>query len=88
MLGRKGQPLAIGSLERFLADYERASGKLALPPVAPPTGRSVAIVGSGPAGLSAAGDLVQRGHRVCVFEALHELGGVLVYGIPDSACLS
>jgi glutamate synthase (NADPH) small chain len=54
-----------------------------LPAIAPPTGKSVAIVGSGPAGLSAAGDLIQKGHRVRVFEALHELGGVLVYGIPE-----
>ncbi|HTM16641.1 MAG TPA: NADPH-dependent glutamate synthase [Terracidiphilus sp.] len=83
VLGRKGAPLAIGYLERFVADYERESGRLGLPQIAPPTGKSVAIVGSGPAGLSAAGDLVQKGHRVHVFEALHELGGVLVYGIPE-----
>jgi glutamate synthase (NADPH/NADH) small chain len=83
VLGRKGAPVAIGNLERFIADYERASGNLGLPAIAPPTGKNVAIVGSGPAGLSAAGDLVQKGHRVRVFEALHELGGVLVYGIPE-----
>jgi glutamate synthase (NADPH) small chain len=83
VLGRKSAPLAIGHLERFVADYERESGRLGLPQIAPPTGKSVAIVGSGPAGLSAAGDLVQKGHRVHVFEALHELGGVLVYGIPE-----
>jgi len=83
VLGRKGAPLAIGHLERFVADYERESGQLGLPHIAPPTGKSVAIVGSGPAGLSAAGDLAQKGHRVHVFEALHELGGVLVYGIPE-----
>jgi glutamate synthase (NADPH/NADH) small chain len=83
ILGKKGKPVAIGNLERFIADYERMSGKLGLPPNAPPTGKSVAIVGSGPAGLSAAGDLIQKGHRVRVFEALHELGGVLVYGIPE-----
>jgi len=83
VLGRKGAPVAIGNLERFVADYERASGQLGLPSNAPATGKSVAIVGSGPAGLSAAGDLVQKGHRVRVFEALHELGGVLVYGIPE-----
>jgi glutamate synthase (NADPH/NADH) small chain len=83
VLGKKGQPLAIGNLERFIADFERASGQLGLPVNAAPTGKSVAIVGSGPAGLSAAGDLVQKGHRVRVFEALHELGGVLVYGIPE-----
>jgi glutamate synthase (NADPH) small chain len=83
VLGRKGGSLAIGHLERFVADYERESGNLALPQIAPSSGKSVAIVGSGPAGLSAAGDLVQKGHRVHVFEALHELGGVLVYGIPE-----
>jgi glutamate synthase (NADPH/NADH) small chain len=83
VLGKKGAPLAIGNLERFVADYERTSGQLGLPPNAPSTGKSVAIVGSGPAGLSAAGDLIQKGHRVRVFEALHELGGVLVYGIPE-----
>ena len=83
VLGRKGEPLAIGNLERFIADFERESGSLGLPAIAPPTGKSVAIVGSGPAGLSAAGDLVQKGHRVRVFEALHEPGGVLVYGIPE-----
>jgi glutamate synthase (NADPH/NADH) small chain len=83
VLGKKGAPVAIGNLERFVADFERTSGQLGLPTNAPPTGKSVAIVGSGPAGLSAAGDLVQKGHRVRVFEALHELGGVLVYGIPE-----
>jgi glutamate synthase (NADPH/NADH) small chain len=83
VLGKKGAPLAIGNLERFIADFERQSGQLGLPPNAPATGKSVAIVGSGPAGLSTAGDLVQKGHRVRVFEALHELGGVLVYGIPE-----
>jgi glutamate synthase (NADPH/NADH) small chain len=82
-LGKKGAPVAIGNLERFVADFERESGQLGLPANAPATGKSVAIVGSGPAGLSAAGDLVQKGHRVRVFEALHELGGVLVYGIPE-----
>ena len=83
VLGKKGAPVAIGNLERFIADYERKSGELGLPAIAPPTGKRVAIVGSGPAGLSAAGDLAQKGHRVRVFEALHELGGVLVYGIPE-----
>jgi glutamate synthase (NADPH/NADH) small chain len=83
LLGKKGQPLAIGHLERFVADYEQATGQLGLPPIAAPTGKKVAIVGSGPAGLSCAGDLIQKGHRVRVFEALHELGGVLVYGIPE-----
>ena len=83
VLGKKGAPIAIGNLERFVADFERTSGQLGLPAIAPATGKSVAIVGSGPAGLSAAGDLVQKGHRVRVFEALHEPGGVLVYGIPE-----
>ena len=83
VLGKKGAPVAIGNLERFVADFERASVLRGLPAAAPATGKRVAIVGSGPAGLSAAGDLVQKGHRVRVFEALHELGGVLIYGIPE-----
>jgi glutamate synthase (NADPH/NADH) small chain len=83
VLGKKGKPVAIGNLERFVADFERLSGKVGLPANAPATGKNVAIVGSGPAGLSAAGDLIQKGHRVRVFEALHELGGVLIYGIPE-----
>src|ERR1017187_530946 len=83
ILVKKGAPVAIGNLERCVADFERESGQLGLPANAPATGKSVAIVGSGPAGLSAAGDLIQKGHRVRVFEALHELGGVLVYGIPE-----
>jgi glutamate synthase (NADPH/NADH) small chain len=83
LLGNKGAPLAIGYLERFVADYEQETGQLGIPPIAPPTGKKVAIVGSGPAGLSCAGDLIQKGHRVRVFEALHEIGGVLVYGIPE-----
>src|SRR5208337_1192244 len=82
-LGKKGHSVAIGYIERFIADYERITGKLGIPPMAPPTGKSVAMVGSGPTALSAAGDLIQKGHRVRVFEALHELGGVLVYGIPE-----
>lgn len=80
---KKGSSIAIGHLERFVADWERASGMLGLPAIAPPSGKRVAIVGSGPAGLAAAGDLIQRGHGVRVFEALHEIGGVLVYGIPE-----
>jgi len=83
LLGNKGAPLAIGYLERFVADYEQETGQLGIPPIAPATGKKVAIVGSGPAGLSCAGDLIQKGHRVRVFEALHEIGGVLVYGIPE-----
>ncbi|HEY1471155.1 MAG TPA: NADPH-dependent glutamate synthase [Candidatus Acidoferrum sp.] len=82
LLTKKVESLGIGYLERFVADYEQRMG---VPPGvnAPPTGKKVAIVGSGPAGLSAAGDLVQKGHRVHVFEALHEIGGVLMYGIPE-----
>lgn len=83
ILGNKFEPLGIGYLERFVADYEREHGKFGLPPKAAPTGKKVAIVGSGPAGLSAAGDLVRQGHGVTVFEALHEIGGVLIYGIPQ-----
>src|SRR5271165_5186480 len=83
ILGNKFEPLGIGYLERFVADYEREHGQVGLPPIAPSTGKKVAVVGSGPAGLSAAGDLVQKGHQVPVFEALHEIGGVLVYGIPE-----
>jgi glutamate synthase (NADPH/NADH) small chain len=83
ILGNKFEPLGIGYLERFVADYERRHGRLGLPAKAPPTGKKVAIVGSGPAGLSAAGDLVRWGHEVTVFEALHEIGGVLIYGIPE-----
>src|SRR5947208_15746637 len=83
ILGHKFEPLGIGYLERFVADYEREHGQVGLPAKAPPTGKKVAIVGSGPAGLSAAGDLVRWGHEVTVFEALHEIGGVLIYGIPE-----
>jgi len=83
ILGKRFAPLGIGYLERFVADYESAHGQLALPPIAPATGQRVAIIGSGPAGLSAAGDLVLKGHAVTVFEALHEPGGVLIYGIPE-----
>ena len=83
VMGKKFGPVAIGNLERFIADWEAQSGGLGLPPRAPASGRRVACVGSGPASLTAAGDLVQRGHDVTVFEALHEIGGVLVYGIPE-----
>jgi glutamate synthase (NADPH/NADH) small chain len=82
LLHKKGESLGIGYLERFVADYEQRMGIHSVP-TAPPTGKKVAIVGSGPSGLTAAGDLVQKGHEVHVFEALHELGGVLVYGIPE-----
>ena len=77
------KPVAIGYLERFAADYERESGKAAKPVVAPANGIKVAVVGSGPAGLSFAGDMAKQGFDVTVFEALHEIGGVLKYGIPE-----
>ena len=83
LMTKRVESLAIGHLERFVADYERETGQIGIPKNALATGKRVAIVGSGPAGLSAAGDLVQSGHGVRVFEALHELGGVLVYGIPE-----
>lgn len=83
ILGKKGKPVAIGHLERFVADYERENKLTRLPEIAPSTGRRVAIVGSGPAGLTVAGDLVKLGHEVTIFEALHKPGGVLVYGIPE-----
>ena len=75
--------VAIGYLERFAADYERESGQMSLPEVAPANGIKVAVVGSGPSGLSFAGDMVKLGYDVYVFEALHEIGGVLKYGIPE-----
>jgi len=79
----KKPSVAIGNLERFAADYERESGDISVPEVAPPNGVKVAVVGSGPAGLAAAGDLAKYGYDVTVFEALHEIGGVLKYGIPE-----
>jgi glutamate synthase (NADPH/NADH) small chain len=83
ILGKKGDPVAIGNLERFVADYERLHGTGELPPKAKPTGKKVAVVGSGPSGLTVAGDLIQKGHSVTVLEAFHKPGGVLVYGIPE-----
>jgi len=83
ILGKKDKPVAIGHLERFAADYERLYGSGELPPQAGPTGKKVAVVGSGPAGLTVAGDLILQGHEVTVFEAFHKGGGVLVYGIPE-----
>jgi len=83
LLKKKGESLGIGYLERFVADYEQKHFDVKNIVKAPPTGKKVAIVGSGPSGLTAAGDLVQKGHQVHVFEALHEIGGVLVYGIPE-----
>lgn len=81
--GKKNKPVAIGYLERFVADYERENNLVEIPRVAPSTGRRVAIVGAGPAGLTVAGDLIKLGHAVTIFEALHKPGGVLVYGIPE-----
>lgn len=82
-LGRKFEPLAIGKLERFVADYEAEHGGAEAPPVVTPLGRRVAIVGSGPAGLTCAAELARLGYHVTVFEALHAAGGVLRYGIPE-----
>jgi len=83
VLGKKGEPVAIGNLERFVADWERENGKGDLPPKAKPTGKRVAVVGSGPSGLTVAGDLILKGHDVTIYEAFHKPGGVLVYGIPE-----
>ncbi|WP_301029747.1 NADPH-dependent glutamate synthase [Parabacteroides goldsteinii] len=82
-LKMKKAPVAIGYLERFAADYERESGNISVPEVAEKNGIKVAVIGSGPAGLSFAGDMAKRGYDVTVFEALHEIGGVLKYGIPE-----
>ncbi len=83
IVGKKGEPVAIGNLERFAADYERENGTGELPPTAAKTGKKVAVVGSGPSGLTVAGDLIQLGHDVTILEAFHKAGGVLVYGIPE-----
>lgn len=79
----KKASVAIGYLERFAADYERESGQISIPEIAVPNGIKIAVIGSGPSGLSFAGDMVKRGYDVTVFEALHEIGGVLKYGIPE-----
>ncbi|MBM3296510.1 MAG: NADPH-dependent glutamate synthase [Candidatus Aminicenantes bacterium] len=78
-----GVPVAIGNLERFVADFERHQGEVYIPPAPPDTGFKAAVIGAGPAGLTVAGDLAKKGHRVTIFEALHTAGGVLVYGIPE-----
>jgi glutamate synthase (NADPH/NADH) small chain len=83
ILGKKGEPVAIGRLERFAADFERIAGDIQLPQLPEPTGKKIAIIGAGPAGLTVAGDLIKLGHQITIFEALHEPGGVLVYGIPE-----
>jgi glutamate synthase (NADPH/NADH) small chain len=83
VLGKKGDPIAIGSLERFAADWEREHDAVVVPETKPHNGRKVGVVGSGPAGLTVSGELVKEGFGVTVFEALHEAGGVLVYGIPE-----
>ena len=83
ILGKKGGAVAIGRLERFLADWEAASGKSEKPPMAALNGMKIAVVGSGPAGITVANDLVLLGYEITMFEALHEAGGVLTYGIPE-----
>ncbi len=82
-LNKKGAPVAIGRLERFIADWDRVQGAVTTPEIAPSTGKSVAVVGTGPSGLTVASDLAVRGHEVTMFEALHVAGGVLMYGIPE-----
>ncbi|MDK9700172.1 MAG: NADPH-dependent glutamate synthase [bacterium] len=83
VVGIKQEPVAIGRLERFAADFERINELVTIPERAPATGKRIAVVGSGPAGLTVAGDLALLGHDVTVFEALHKAGGVLIYGIPE-----
>lgn len=83
ILGKKQDPVAIGRLERFAADYERNAGDIKIPEISENTGKKVAVVGAGPAGLTIAGDLVKKGHKVTIFEGLHKAGGVLIYGIPE-----
>ncbi len=83
LLGKTGKPVAIGNLERFVADYEAEKGNMRIPERPDPTGRKVAVIGSGPGGLTCAVDLAMAGHQVTLYEAFHEAGGVLVYGIPE-----
>ncbi len=83
VLGIKDKPVAIGRLERFVADYEAAAGEIEMPSKPEPKGKKIAVVGSGPAGLTVSGELAKMGYEVTIFEALHKPGGVLVYGIPE-----
>jgi glutamate synthase (NADPH/NADH) small chain len=83
VLTKKQEPVGIGRLERFIADWEARQGPPEIPALPPKNGKKVAVVGSGPAGLTVAGDLIQLGYEVSMFEALHKAGGVLVYGIPE-----
>ena len=83
IVGKKDKPVAIGNLERFAADWARSQPDIALPPIKAKTGKKIAVCGSGPGGLTVAGDLIRKGHDVTVYEALHKPGGVLVYGIPQ-----
>ncbi len=83
VLCKRYESVGIGRLERFVADWEAEQGTLPAPQLPPPTGKRVAVVGSGPAGLTVAADLAKMGHQVTIFEALHEAGGVLIYGIPE-----
>lgn len=83
VLCKKYESVSVGRLERFVADWEAAQGPLPTPKLAAPTDKKVAVVGSGPAGLTVAADLARLGHQVTIFEALHEAGGVLIYGIPE-----
>jgi glutamate synthase (NADPH/NADH) small chain len=82
-LSKKNAPLAVGRLERFAADWEATQSQMEMPEMRPPTDKKVAVVGSGPAGVTVAGDLIKLGHKVVMYEALHEPGGVLTYGIPE-----
>jgi glutamate synthase (NADPH/NADH) small chain len=83
LLGKKNEPVSIGRLERFAADFEQSTCRVCIPSMAPHTGKKVAVIGSGPSGLTCAYDLAKWGHTVTIFEALHEAGGVLLYGIPE-----
>ncbi len=83
IVGKKDDPVSIGNLERFTADWARGRSDIPMPPVAAKTGKKVAVVGSGPGGLTVAGDLIRKGHEVTIYEAFHKPGGVLVYGIPE-----